>query len=324
MFQQKYTDDELIGMAKNYSDYPTLHKRNRALYETIHRRHLEEQAYSHFTSWGRKTWTIEQARQAAEECDMDLHRFCKMYRGAYWACWNNGWLDILFPNRRKNKKEWTFQDFKTTLSKAKSLKDWRKKYKVLAQVAVKKKWFILEDERITEEARSHGIEVFKSQYAKNILSNFTIMTKENIKCKALLFVDRTNFKDTLPKHFQRAYRLKILDEVCSHMPQPKSRNFRLIYAAEFPDNYVYVGLTYDLDVRIRRHLNDTRSSVYKHIKISSLQPNFIIVHNYEPKDVASILEGQYKDKYEKEGWIMLNRAKTGGLGAINYKYSEKI
>ena len=71
------------------------------------------------------------------------------------------------------------------------------------------------------------------------------------------------------------------------------------------------------------HLSNKRSAVYKHICETSLQPNFIVAHGYEPKDVASILEGQYKDKYEKEGWQILNRAKTGSLGASNFKYSEK-
>ena len=69
ILERKYSDEELIDKAKGYSDYQTLHKENRALYDTIHRRGLEEKAYAHFDTWGRKRWSIESALVAAQECN---------------------------------------------------------------------------------------------------------------------------------------------------------------------------------------------------------------------------------------------------------------
>lgn len=323
-FQQKYSDEELIEMARGYSDFETLHRENRPLYDTIHRRGLEEKAYAHFSHWGRKTRSLEDIIALAQECDMVMKVFRERYSGAYWTLRENGWLDIVFPNRRKNKKSYSINDFKNTLSKAKNLKSWRKKYSYLSTLAYQRGWFVTEDERLTQIAEKKGLQVFDSQYARNILSNCAIITEENIRKKASLCEDRRTFRNIFPQHYRKACVMRLLDSVCEHMPAPRSREYRAIYAAEFQDGYVYIGLSYDLDDRWNKHMKDKRSAVYIHSKESSLLPLFKMIHDYEPKEIAKVLEGEYKDQYSDKGWKILNRVKTGGLGASTRKLSEKF
>ena len=295
-FQQKYSDAELIEMAHTYSDFETLHKENRSLYDTIHRRGLEEQAYAHFPRWGRKSRSLEDIIAIAEECGMVMKVFRKRYSGAYWTMRENGWLDIVFPNRRKNKKSYSINDFKKSLSRAKSLRSWRKSNRYLSTVAYQRGWFVSEDERLMLMAEKKGLEVFNTQYAKNIISNCSIITEENIRKKAKLCKNRKFFRETFPQQYRKACVMKILDSVCEHMPPARSREFRAIYAAEFSDGFVYIGLSYDLEGRWNKHMRDRRSAIYIHSKKVSLEPSFKMVHDYVPKEIASILEGEYKDK----------------------------
>jgi predicted GIY-YIG superfamily endonuclease len=322
-FRQKYSDEELIEMARGYSDYATLHKENRSLYDTIHRRGLEERAYAHFSHWGRKIWTLEAIIAKAQECGMEMKVFRKRYSGAYWTLRERGWLDIVFPNRRKNKAPYSIVYFRKTLGRAKSLRSWRQNNKYLSNVAYQRGWFVSEDERLTKLAEGKGLEIFNTQYAKNILSNCAIITEENIRKKARFCTERKIFRKKFPKHYRKACVMKILDSVCEHMPPSKSREFRAIYAAEFSDGSVYVGLSYDLEDRWEKHLKDKRSAVYIHSQKMSLKPSFKMVHDYVPKEIAKVLEGEYKDKYSSEGWKILNRAKTGGLGSSIRKLSEQ-
>ena len=42
--------------------------------------------------------------------------------------------------------------------------------------------------------------------------------------------------------------------------------YRCIYAVEFPDNSVYIGLTYNFENRKKQHLTNSKSTVYKKVK----------------------------------------------------------
>jgi predicted GIY-YIG superfamily endonuclease len=91
---------------------------------------------------------------------------------------------------------------------------------------------------------------------------------------------------------------------------------RLIYTYEFPDNTVYVGLTFDLNERDRQHRKKENSQVYKHIKETGLEPVFKqITDDFVSALDAKVMEQQTIEKYANEGWKILNLAKAGGLGS---------
>lgn len=102
---------------------------------------------------------------------------------------------------------------------------------------------------------------------------------------------------------------------------------RLIYSFEFPDKSVYVGLTLNSTTRKNEHLNPKRSkksSVYKYIIESGLQPKFNELTEYIDSDFASKKEGEFVERYRNDGWKILNRMKTGGLGGNIIKLTKEI
>ena len=105
------------------------------------------------------------------------------------------------------------------------------------------------------------------------------------------------------------------DELLSHITKKTTLSERFIYAFEFPDNHVYVGLTYDLNKRKSNHLRSENSSVFKHIKKTGLEFTFKSVYKRPfPADIAGDIEKEVVEDYKSKGWITLNIAKAGGLG----------
>lgn len=193
------------------------------------------------------------------------------------------------------------------------------------------------------------------------------------KCKevALFYETRMDFKNDSGSAYSAAVRLKILDQICSHMKvihdkwsrekcfeliksydslvEIKEKNstlysaiYRLkianevqnilgrvgnrynkcIYSYEFPDNRVYVGLTYNLEERQKNRDRDKNDSVTKHILETGLQPIRKQLTEYIPVDEAVRLEGEYVEKYRNEGWIILNQVKTGAIGGSIIKWTK--
>src|SRR5210317_1068677 len=95
---------------------------------------------------------------------------------------------------------------------------------------------------------------------------------------------------------------------------------RGIYVFEFEDNHAYVGLTYDFKRRYNEHMNNIDGVVYKHIEETNLTPKFIQLTDYMDEELASKEETLWENKYITEGWNMLNKLKTGGLGGGNLKW----
>lgn len=127
-------------------------------------------------------------------------------------------------------------------------------------------------------------------------------------------ISRKEFKEKFYSQFKSAYREGWLDECCIHMERLSSNINRLIYSIEFEDNSVYVGLTYNVSRRFNSHLKDINSSVYQHIQKTGLQPKLKELTGFFIKETASKKEEEFLNYYINEGWNVLNRVKTGGLG----------
>lgn len=148
-------------------------------------------------------------------------------------------------------------------------------------------------------------------------------TKEHCKNIALKYDHRKQFSTNDSKIYDYARRYKILDEICSHMKPIGNRYNRCIYAVEFPDNSVYIGLTYNLIMRKEYHLNKEKSTIYKKIKDSKLIPEFKQLTEYLDKDIASLKEQEYVENYKKNNWIILNKVKAGNLGGDYLKWTKE-
>ena len=122
--------------------------------------------------------------------------------------------------------------------------------------------------------------------------------------------------------YSAIYRLKLNEDVHNILGRVGNRYNKCIYSYEFPDNSVYVGLTYNIEERQKNRDRNINDSVTKHIIETGLQPIRKQLTDYINVDEAAILEGKYVEKYKNDGWIILNQVKTGAIGGITVKWTE--
>lgn len=137
---------------------------------------------------------------------------------------------------------------------------------------------------------------------------------ENCKKEALKYKTRVEFSKKSPYVYSFSLRSNWLDEICKHMKPIGDRYNKCIYSYEFSDNHVYVGLTYNIDLREKCRNNNIKDAVTKYILYSGLQPIRKQLTDYIGVDDAISLEGELLRRYVNDGWISLNRKKTGGIG----------
>jgi len=147
-------------------------------------------------------------------------------------------------------------------------------------------------------------------------------SKEACHNEALKYSTRSEFQNGCASAYTYALKHGFLDEICKHMEVVGNLQKRCIYAFEFEDNYVYVGLTCNMRRREHSHLTEKKSSVFRHIESTGLTPQLIIVHDYTSKDVAGVIEDETIEIYRMNGWHLLNRAKAGALGALPKKWTK--
>ncbi len=147
-------------------------------------------------------------------------------------------------------------------------------------------------------------------------------TKEKCENLAKLYEYRIDFKKNSRGAYDSARVNGWLDEICFHM-KPKGNKFkRLIYSFVFSDNYVYVGLTGNPEIRKWSHLNKSDSQVYKHISETGLDPIYKELTDYLPIDKSIKMENYWMNKMKDDGYVMLNINKTGALGGNIVKWNK--
>ena len=149
---------------------------------------------------------------------------------------------------------------------------------------------------------------------KFIPSNFK-WSKEKCQEEALKYNHRIDFKNNSKGAYSSARLNCWLDEICFHMIPLGNKYKRLIYRFIFTDNYCYVGLTYNPKKRRKSHLTKTNSGVYNHILETGLEPKYEELTDYLDIDEAKLQEEFWKLKSEEQGYLILNKNKTGALGS---------
>lgn len=148
--------------------------------------------------------------------------------------------------------------------------------------------------------------------------------KYDCSVEALKYQTKREFFNGNRALYEYAYKYKFLDEICIHMIQIGDRKNRCIYCYEFPDNHVYIGLTSNFLRRKQDRENRDYDTVTKYIRETNLIPIHKQLTEYIPVDDAAKLEGIYVENYKNNGWIILNKVKTGGIGGdIKYWTKDK-
>lgn len=133
--------------------------------------------------------------------------------------------------------------------------------------------------------------------------------------EALKYKTKVHFKTKNSSAYSICQRNGWIPLVCNHMEAVGNQYKRLVYAYEFPNNVVYVGLTCNQERRHLQHAQVKTSPVYKYSRKSKLKPVYkSISKKYVTAEKAQQLEYKTINKYKNNGWRILNRAKAGALG----------
>ena len=146
-------------------------------------------------------------------------------------------------------------------------------------------------------------------------------TKERCQKEALKYKTRSEFNKGSISAYSKAWDYKWLDEICGHMDIIGNKYNRCIYSYEFVDNYVYVGLTYNIEERKKQH--DKRGPVKNHILKTDNLPTLKILTDYISNELAIIKESEFLEYYISNNWKILNSVKTGALGGGKTKWTKE-
>lgn len=145
-------------------------------------------------------------------------------------------------------------------------------------------------------------------------------TKERCRDEALKYSTRTEFKNNSGSAYKISTDNNWIEDICSQYSTQGNSHKRFIYAYEFPDNHVYVGLTYNIEIRNTNH--NKSGTVYDYTIETGLIPVMkLLIEEPVLAEQASKLEESYLNKYIEDGWYPLNKARPGCLGGGNLKWT---
>jgi len=145
-------------------------------------------------------------------------------------------------------------------------------------------------------------------------------TLEQCKRDAKRFRTKSEWERNSGSGYNKARSKGWLDECCKHMERLGNSHLRKLYAFEHPDRTVYVGLTFNYQKRYQQHMRRNRLLRAKHKSIGHV---FRTYDKLYPREEAAIREQELINKYRREGWTILNKAKAGGLGGNTIKWTLK-
>ena len=175
------------------------------------------------------------------------------------------------------------------------------------------------DNKAYQAAQQHG---WLDEVCSHMTACYTTWSYESVMKEALKYEFRTAFEDCSPGAYAHAARNNYLDEACSHMSIIGNRCKRAIYALEFPNNSVYVGLSFNPEGRLKKHGNSSNNKhVREYVKSQAYYHEVIFEGWYDQRNVK-IAEEDTIRYYEDLGYNVLNIHKAGGLGGSSIKWTK--
>lgn len=242
-------------------------------------------------------WNYTRCKACASKCNSKIE-FQITCPSAYNSAHKNGWLEKICKHMKSKQRSHGFWNNKNRCAKeAKKyscIRDFQKGSGGAFNRATKNGWL--------EEITAH----MEKQYGNN-----RKWTKDKCLKEALNHKYRIDFKKSSPSAYRSASNKGWLDEICLHMKPLGHKYKRQLYAFEFPDKSVYVGLTYNYDSRYNEHMSKNKLIIKK---TNEMGHTFVMFNTFYSYDVVGKKEALLIDKYRKKGWKILNKAKAGGLG----------
>lgn len=354
-----WSDDDLEKEALKYNSRTEFQKGSKSADSQARNRGKDfyDKITSHMKKLKKDRWSDEELEIEAKKFG-SRGDFQKYSNSAYLVARNRGkeFFDKITHHMVGKLSNFTNQDLRKIASEYQTKKEFREKNPKAYSVALtrgdefydditshmdklQQNWT---DENLRKEALKYQVysdfikfsasayQTAKKKRSKEFLDDITKhmdkttrWTDDALKVEALKYKTRGEFQKENPVAYTISLRRGLLDDITSHMTRAGSKFLRYIYAYEFPDNHVYVGLTYNLDERNKSHMSSPGSSVYIHMKKTGLLPNRKTISELLDSQEASKVEDATLKEYIKRGWNPLNRSKPGALGGSTLKWTEE-
>ena len=315
--------DRCIEECKKWKTLQALRENQGGCLRSIYRNGWKEECYKYLEIGDQRHATrrhnkrpsgwwndLQHCIDACKEC-RNIKELHKKYGGCQQSIRKHGWQEMCYRHMCVRVKEYTHEQLQEIALKYSTYKEFREN-DIGAYEGAKKRG-------ILEEICSHMPELCKTKVYED-KPNF------NSCCQhAQRFSSRSEFEKKDNRYYTYARKNGILDEICIHMLRRGNKKKRCIYAVEFEDHCAYIGLTYFAERRWSDHMRTKNSAVNKHMEKTGLIPKWKRLTDYMDYQDASKQEGVWMDKYTKEGWAILNIAKTGSLGGDSgYTFEEVL
>jgi predicted GIY-YIG superfamily endonuclease len=243
-------------------------------------------------------WTLDALKASAAKYKT-RNEWNKAEPNAYCSAKKRRLLDDVCPHMPKPKR-WTTEKLQASASKYKTREEWAKADPAAYRTARVRK--------IMDEVAPH-------------IPKLRRWTLDMLKASAAKYKTRQAWQLGDGGAYHTAHNRGVVDECCAHMERVGNRHNRAIYAFEFADKSVYVGLTHDVAKRKRQHLFKPTSKVMAAKLATSVPYVFRVLTDYLSVDEAARLEGEVLASYQAEGWASLNSSATGSLGTNEVKWT---
>lgn len=249
-----------------------------------------------------RIWDRKRVQQAVDTCQT-YEEFKSHHPFAYKAVCRNGWQDLTasLPRTSTPPGWWSLERVSEEAKKYGTRTDFAKGSPSAYQAAHRKQWLDVVCAHMELKQRPNGY-----------------WTRERVIEEAKKYSSRSDFQKCSGGAYAIAASHGLLDEACAHMQKKGSQYERAVYAFEFEDRSVYVGLTFDYDVRYREHLTQN-----KHVgrKLKQVGARYVRFGKWFPLEEAAREEARVITEYREGGWTILNRAKPGGVGSRPRKWT---
>jgi predicted GIY-YIG superfamily endonuclease len=256
--------------------------------------------------------TVKGCRDRAEW----IHKNPSAYHRAYYK----GWIKAIWnklPPSSHNTPTYTRYLLKIHARGFKSREEWRKSGLEERRKGIPSHYHIAVD--LGSEFFQLCCAHMEDQRKFNKLPHRVKYTDEELIEAAKQYKHKCEWRRANKHEYHACWRRKELWKIATAHMTPAwnyyNNNPRCIYACEFPDRHVYVGLTTKPGIRHAEHRSDEISPAYRHYRKTGEPFKFVIVaRNLFRASEAQVQENTWHNRYALEGWTMLNVAKPGSLG----------